>query len=73
MPVPDKFFLFFVNLVGVEDHFSNEFQRTGFGIDFSVKAGLVADVALAGIDGDFQKDAILVAVDEDLVNLLEMA
>jgi len=39
----------------------------------TVEAGLVADVALAGVNGYFEDEAVLVAIDEYLFYLLKMA
>lgn len=63
-----------VNLIWVEDLFGDKFElfRSPF-FQSAVETGLVADVALARIDGNFEDDAILVAIDEDLADLLDVA
>ena len=66
-------FLLAVGFFGVEDLLGDEFQpcRIVF-LDRTIEAGLVPDMALAGIDLYFQDQAVLIAVNEDLPDLLDM-
>ena len=49
-----------------------EFAGVGF-IDFAIEAAIISDVTLAGINGNLQQQAVLIAVNENLFYLLEMA
>ena len=70
----DEWVLLFVSFCGVVDLFSDEFQLLiGVFLKCPVEAGLIADMALAGIYGDFENQTILIAVDEYLFHPLEMA
>ena len=42
-------------------------------LDSPIKAGLIPDMALALIDGDLEDQAILIAIDEDLADILGVA
>jgi len=63
-----------VCFLGVEGLFGDKLQLFGVVSFYSpVKAGLVADVTLAGINGDLENQAVLVAVNKYLLDLLNMA
>jgi hypothetical protein len=63
--------LFLVGLFRVVDLLSNEFQALiGSALEGAVEAGLVTDVALAGIDGYLEDKAVLIAIDQNLLDLL---
>ena len=71
--IGDSSLLFLVGLTWIIYLFSDEFQPfRAFLYHGAVEAGLVADMALSGIDGDFQQKAILVAIDEYLMYFLDM-
>jgi hypothetical protein len=64
----------FIGLFRVVDLFCNKLKLLcGIGSQRPVKTGLVADVALAGVDGHFQNQAILVTIDEYLFDFLPVA
>lgn len=65
--------LFFVDFFWVVDFFCDkiEFFAAVF-LQRTVKTGLVTYVALAGIDGYFEKQTVLVAIDEYLFYFLKM-
>jgi len=66
--------LFFVRVVRVIDLFSDEFELVGTApLQGAVKTGLVTHVTLAGIDCHLEDEAILVAIDEYLPDLLQVA
>ena len=69
-----KFFLLFVGFFGVVDLFSDKFEFIA-AVFFQrpVETGLVAHVTLPGVDGYFQKQAVLVTVNEYLLYFLEMS
>jgi len=63
--------LFFIDSLGVVDLLGYEFE---FSVcDLAIEAGLIADVALALVDGDFEDDTVLVAINQYLFDHLEMA
>ena len=67
-------FFIFVDFFGVVNLLCDKFEfHPGICPDGAVKAGLIADVALAGVDGHFQNQAILVAIDEYLFDFLAVA
>ena len=66
--------LFFVGFLRIVGLFCDKYELSAvFLLQCPVKAGLVADVALAGIDGYFQNQAVLVAIYEYLLYSLEVA
>ncbi len=63
--------LFFIDFVRIVHRFGDEFEFVGCsGLQSAVETGLVADVALAGVNFDFEDDAVLVAVCENFLDLL---
>jgi hypothetical protein len=67
-------FLFFVSFFGVVDLFCDKFKLfTAAFFQCAVETGLVADVTLAGIDGYFEEEAILVTINEYLLYFLGMS
>ena len=51
-----------------------EFELGGVvGFKAAIEAGLIADVALALVDTDLEDDAVLVAVGEDFLDVLDVA
>jgi hypothetical protein len=70
-PLGLRFFLFFVSFAGVVNFFCDKFELFAAALlQRPVETGLVAYVALASINGYFQKQAILVAIDEYLLYFL---
>ncbi len=68
------FALGFVNFLGVIDLLCDKLQLfVTAGLQCPVKAGLVSDVALAGVDGHFKDNAILVAIHEYLFYFLNVS
>lgn len=69
----EGFISLFVGFFWVVHLFSDEFKLLiGVFLKCPVEAGLVADVALSGVHGDFQNQTILVAINEDLFDFLEV-
>jgi FkbM family methyltransferase len=63
-----------IGSLGVVNLLGNFFEvRVAIWLQGPIKAGLIANMALAGSDGDLEDQTILVAIDEDLPNGLEMA
>ena len=66
--------LFFVGFLGVVGFFGDEFELFGAVFFYgAVETAIVADVAPAGVDDYLQNQAILIAIDKYLLDLLEMA
>ena len=66
--------LFFVNFFWVVNLFCDKYQLFVAVLhQCTVKTGLVARVALAGIDGYLEDETVLVAIDEYLFYFLKMA
>ena len=65
--------LFFVCFVGVVGLLGDKSQFSGIiSVNCAVEARIVADVTLAGINVDLQDDAVLVAVNKYLLDLLDV-
>jgi len=66
--------LFFVGFFRVVDFLFNKHQLfTGILLQCPVKTGLIAHMALAGIDGYLENQAVLVAIDKYLLYFLPVA
>ena len=66
--------LLFIDFFRIIDLFCLKFQLfIGALVQYPVKTGLVTDMTLAGIDGYFENQAVLVAINEYLFHFLEMA
>jgi len=66
--------LLFVSLFWIIDLFCDKFQLfAAASFQRPVKAGFVAHMTLAGIDSQFQYQAVLVTIDQYLFDLLDVA
>ncbi len=66
--------LFFVDFFWVVDFFCDKIELfAAVFLQRTVKTGLVTYVALAGIDGYFKDQAVLVTIDEYLFHFLDVA
>ena len=65
--------LYSVNFFGVVDFFCDKFELFAAAfLQGPVKTGLVACVALAGVNSYFENKAVLVAIDKYLLYFLEV-
>ena len=73
-PQAGEVFSLLINLVRVVDFFRNEFKFIlGIIPQRPIKARFISNVALALLNGYFENEAILVAIDEYLPHFLDVS